>query len=335
MYDVLAGTYLVRCFVRSHDDLVRVFKITVVLIIPVSLAMAYERLYCYNFFSCMGGVPALSTLREGKIRAQGPFLHSILAGTIGASCIPISVCLWYLRNRTIAIAGIIAGTGMAYVANSSGAMLSFAFGIISLVLWPMRFRMRTVRYLMLAGIVLTDLSMKAPIWWIFDKVSGIMGGTGYHRSMLIDAAVLHFKEWWLIGTTYTTHWMPYHPPSTPTMVDFTNHFLWEGVNGGLVTMILFLVIIVRAFRENGKALRLAAGVGRERELTVWALGCCMVVHLAASFSVAYFDQTLSLWAMTLAFAGAMVDYYVGCTVVNETDPCAQGEVSDVRVEFAR
>ena len=54
---------------------------------------------------------------RGKIRANGPFLHSILAGTVGAVCMPLAVLFWQ-RNRKLCLLGVLA-TGLIVVSSSS------------------------------------------------------------------------------------------------------------------------------------------------------------------------------------------------------------------------
>ena len=45
--------------------------------------------------------------------------------------------------------------------------------------------------------------------------------------------------------------MPYVLPDNPEMVDITNQYVWEGLIGGLLTMILFIVLIARCFQGVG------------------------------------------------------------------------------------
>jgi hypothetical protein len=66
--------------------------------------------------------------------------------------------------------------------------------------------------------------------------------------------VAHFNEWWLLGTDYTAHWMPTGLDINPDSADITNQFIAEGVQGGLLTMALFIVLLVQAFRTLGKGL---------------------------------------------------------------------------------
>lgn len=103
---------------------------------------------------------------------------------------------------------------------------------------------------MLIGLLALQLLMKAPIWYLFARMSDLLGmGGGWYRSALIDAAVGHFAEWGLMGAVYTAHWMPFQ--LTPNMADITNQYIGEGVDGGAISMVLFIGILVSAYRDVG------------------------------------------------------------------------------------
>ena len=98
-------------------------KITVILLIPVAAAMVYENLAFRNVFAVFGGVPEIPQIREGRIRSQGPFAHPILAGTVGAVCLPLALVLWS-RYRREAWIGIVTCLVIVFFSASSGPILS-------------------------------------------------------------------------------------------------------------------------------------------------------------------------------------------------------------------
>jgi len=59
--------------------------------VPVAIVMATEHFTGHNLFAKLGGVDELSNIRNGRVRAQGPFLHAIVAGTVGAVLLPLFV----------------------------------------------------------------------------------------------------------------------------------------------------------------------------------------------------------------------------------------------------
>ncbi len=49
-----------------------------------------------------------------------------------------------------------------------------------------------------------DLVREKPVWHLIGRLSELIGGTGYHRVRLIDAAIDHFGDWWLKGAKSCT-----------------------------------------------------------------------------------------------------------------------------------
>jgi hypothetical protein len=163
-----------------------------------------------------------------------------------------------------------------------------------------------VQYAILFTLISLHLVMKAPIWFLIARMGGLVGGDAYHRSAIIDAAVKHFNEWWLIGTTDTAAWMPYLLQSAPDkyFADITNQYISVGINGGLASMLLFIIIIILCFREIGISLRLNENQPFSVRIILWSLGASLFVHVVGFFSVSYFDQTIVFWYLLLAMISA-------------------------------
>src|SRR5262249_35356859 len=120
-----AGMYvLVRSFVRTFDDIVFAMKLCAVLIVPLSVLFVLERVTGRNPFAVLGGVPLLSEIRDGKVRCQGPFKHSILAGTFATTAMPLFVGLWVYSkgNCLLATAAMVAAMAMVITSASSGPL---------------------------------------------------------------------------------------------------------------------------------------------------------------------------------------------------------------------
>jgi hypothetical protein len=130
----------------------------------------------------------------------------------------------------------------------------------------------------------------------------MIGGSGWYRSYLIDQAINHFNEWWLMGTKNTAAWMPFALENDifGAKADITNQFIGEGVNGGLLTLILFIMVIVYSFRTVGYSLKKYENNSFKEKITVWALGAALFAHVMSFFSVAYFDQIIVYWFLLLA-----------------------------------
>ncbi len=288
------GLYLVlRFLIRSFDDVRRMVKILVALSIPVMAAMVIEHIWGRNIFSVFGGVPEYTVVRAGRLRAQAAFMHPILAGTFGASLIPLCVLLWYRGgSRPIASAGLLAGTVIAFASASSGPVLGYLSAFAALAAWPLRRRMRLVRWTIGLTLLGLHLVMKAPVWALINRVAVVGGSTAYHRYKLIDEFIRHFSDWWLCGSTKAGTW-------GWGLQDITNHYVLQGLNGGLLTLICFIAVVVAGFRCVGRSLRLCRGMYPEERMA-WCLGCALFVHAVSFFGVSYFDQIILVWYLLLA-----------------------------------
>ena len=167
-------------------------------------------------------------------------------------------------------------------------------------MWPFRKHIRTIEWGILFGVIGLYLYMKAPVWYVVSRISELTGGGGWHRSYLIDQAIKYFSEWWLLGTTYTAHWMPTALAIDPDKADITNQFIGEGVQGGLLQMILFIIIIVLCFRGIGKVIKLSEDQPLSTKIVPWSMGVALFGHVSAFFSVSYFDQIFVSFYLLLA-----------------------------------
>jgi hypothetical protein len=303
VYNGLGIYFLMRCFCKTEDEVRRVVRVTAWLFIPVVLVMLYEHISRYNLFSMFGGVPAESLIRDGRVRAQGPFAHAILAGTVGAVCIPLMIGIWRYHSLSARV-GLAACSGMVVASGSSGPLMSVIFGLFALVVWRWRHLTREMRVAAVLGYLLLELVMKAPAYYLIARLR-LMGGNAYHRAAIIEAALTHFKEWWFAGTDYTRHWMPYGVSWSPEHADITNHYLGQGVKGGLLLMLLFICLFWIGFRYVGQILRLWSDEPARRQFFVWSLGASLFAHAASCVSVAYFDQSILFLYLTLALIASM------------------------------
>jgi len=304
VYDAGGIYLLVRVFCQSLEDLVSLCSLTAILLVPIAVEMVYEKLAENNIFSVLGGIPATLYVREGKIRAQGPFAHSILAGTVGAVCLPLMIGLWKFHQKT-AILGILSCLTIVFASTSSGPAMSAVMAIVALFAWRYRQHMRLIRWLMISGYVALDLIMKDPAYYVLAHIDLVGGSTGWHRAALIQSALTHLIEWWLTGTDYTRHWMPTGVSWSPDHTDITNHYLEMGVLGGLPLMLLFIGLLAKGFSIVGKTVQQDLLLSPESRFMAWSLGASLFAHTATMVSVSYFDQSFLFLYLTLAAIGSL------------------------------
>ena len=229
-YNAVGVYFLVSCWVRDSRVFVDLVKVFALLVVPLAALMIIEKFTARNVFSVFGGVSEITVVREGHLRCQASFRHPILAGTFGATLFPLFVGLWFQGRgaRRLALLGVVGACIIAIAASSSGALLTLLMGGVGFAFWMVRDRMRLVRRGLFVLILVMAMLMESPVWYLFARLSSITGGTGWHRAWLIDAALAHFDEWWLFGTTYTANWGAAQIlDDDPDNINITNQFVFE------------------------------------------------------------------------------------------------------------
>ena len=299
IYDSLGPYFLFRIFLQDLDDLRCVAKGILLLLVPVGLEMFLEKIGDGNAFAVLGGVLETVTIRHGKLRAEGPFSHPILAGTVGAVCMPLTLLFWQ-RQRRMMLVGFSATAAIIFTCASSGPILTVFVAFASLAAWKIRSRLKLIRWGILFAIIGLALIMKDPVYYVLARIDLTGSSTGWHRAALIDSAIKHLDEWWLGGTDYTRHWMPSGVYWSPNHTDITNHYIRIGVYGGVPLMLLFIAALYVAFRDVGRALRYSDEASFEDRFLIWMLGSILTAHAVTFLSVCYFDQTIVFYYLMLA-----------------------------------
>ena len=293
LWDTVGGFFLVRFLIQDEEDMQRAAKVLMCIAVFLAACMANERLTGLNIFGYLGSIPLVSTVREGKIRAQGTFAHALLAGTFGATLLPLFVWLWVRgKARGAAMVGVVASTIMTIASAASTPILAYVAAVFAICLWPLRNHMQIFRWGIVAGLVGATAVMKAPVWFLIARIDLAGGSSGYHRALLIDQFIKHFADWWLVGTHENGNW-------GFDLWDTCNQYVTEGETGGVATLICFIWLLYLAFRRIGVARR-AAGQDRNKQWHFWLLGATLFSHVVAFFGIIYFDQTRILWFTVLA-----------------------------------
>ena len=293
----LGAYFLVRFLIRDKSDVVCVIRVLAILMAIIAPLMLIERFTRHNVFSIVGA-PLLSAIRDGNTRAEGPFGHPIIAGTIAGMLLPLFIGLWWQgrRHRKILAMGAVASICVMIASSSSTPFVTGAAGVFALALWSYRNQLRAFRRAFVLAIVGLQLAMKAPVWFLIARTGGAIGGSGYHRAMLIDNFVRHFDQWWLIGTRNNPSW-------GFDMWDVDNAFVAAAFGGGLITLLALIAVLVCAFKRIGESRRLA-GLSVNDERLVWAIGASLFANTVGFFGIVYFDQSILLWYCLLAMISA-------------------------------
>lgn len=314
VYNNLGIYILLRLFIRKYEDLISLYKMIAILLVPLAIEMMMERFTGNNWFSRLGGVHEILAMRkDGSYRAQGPFSHSILAGTVGAVCMPLMVSLW--KNHKIeSLLGTAACLLMVYASNSSGPIMTAFFSVVGIAMWRYRFKLTRFYLMGIFCFFFLLVFMNDPPYYIMARIDLTGGSTGWYRARLIESAFEHLSEWWFSGTEYTRHWMPSGVQWSPNHTDITNYYLKMGVWGGLPLMTAFILLIVLTFSHLNKILVWLKDNDIQHQFMTWALWAMLLAHAVTCVAVSYYDQSFLFMFMTFAAVGSLKDCMNNCEI---------------------
>ncbi len=288
VWDVLGGFLVMRFLIRDEEDIYRVIRTFAVLTAILAVCMLNERFRMENVFGYLGAMKIVPEMRDGLVRAQAAFSHPLLAGTFGATMLPLFLLYWHSgKSRAVAVAGILGATVMVICASSSTPLLAYMAGIGAACFWPFRKQMRMFRWGIVIALVTTHLVMKAPVWFVISHISLFGSSSSDHRAYLIDLFIRHFSDWWLVGTNSAGTW-------GWDMWDTSNQYVAEGERGGLAAFVCFIAMISICFSKLGKARKAVEG-DRAKEWFFWFLGAALFAHCVGFFGISYFDQSQISW----------------------------------------
>jgi len=295
-FDAFGMYFLFRCLILDWQDVGRIILGFILIAIPVACFFLVEKSTGRNVFAIFGGVPEITFVRKGRLRCQGAFSHAILAGCFWAAVMPLMAACWWesSKGRVLAIAGLTASMVIVFCCASSTPVLGVGAIVIGGLMFYLRRRMRYIRWGVLLTLIALHIVMKAPVWHLISRISAVGGSTGFHRYKVINETIKNFSDWWFCGCSGLTvaSWGIWKG-------DVTNQYILEGIRGGLVTMCLFIVVIVIAFREVGKLWRLQVR-NRYRLAISWALGVSLFAQCVMFIGVSYFGQIWIIWYLLLA-----------------------------------
>lgn len=293
LVDILGLYWIARQAIISWDDIKRVitaFALCVIVLVPF---VALEWSTGVNPFLFMGAIRTL--FREGEFRCMASFSHPIVAGAFMVCLVPLFIGSGLTERRKVFYWAAAAACVFIIFASHSSTPIG---GLGAVLLFAALYRYRQYGRLMAFGffgsLTALHLVMKAPVWSLLFRITIISGSTGWHRYILIDAAIRHFSEWMFLGTDSTAHWGYY-------LFDVTNHFVLEGVRGGALTLALFIAVLVVAIRAAGGFSQRQGP--RDRQWLSWAMCVSLLGHCVMFIGLGYFGQIEILLYMTFAFAG--------------------------------
>jgi hypothetical protein len=298
MFDCLGMYWLFRNAITCWDDIIRVIRYFAFFAIISAPLIMLEKFQQRSFYEIFGPVGA--QFHRGRFRCAGPFPHSIMMGLFWTNLLPLFyACIKVGINKSLHYVALAAALGCIALSASSTPIIATAAII---VFWNIYY-FRQYGWQILWGVigVLTALHlvMKAPVWHLISRVDVFSGSTGWHRYQLIDEAVKHFGEWVFLGCRDTGNW-------SEGLRDVTNQFILEGVEGGFITLAVFIILLVVAIRTAGSySLRRISPV---YQWLAWGICVSLLGHCISFFGVSYFGQIKMLLYLTFAIVGLTYDF---------------------------
>ena len=171
-FEVLLTFFFIRLYVHKMEQLFVFVRGLATVMALVATFMLVEQLTRYNPFSMLGGVPEMTPIRNGRLRAQGAFSHPIMAGTFAAAFAPLFWGLWQTgqtKDRGFAALGGVSALVMTWASSSSGPVLTLLAGAFAIWSWNVRSHLRTIRLAAVGALIGLHIVMEAPVWHLISQ----------------------------------------------------------------------------------------------------------------------------------------------------------------------
>ena len=298
LFDVIGLYSLFRISIRQWKDINLVIKFFAVCSLITAVLVGFEYMTGQNPFIILGKVR--TWVRDGHYRCQASFPHSIMLGLFWATLIPLFVGM-AKRNRQqkyLYGAAVIACIWIVLSTMSSTPALTLIAILVFLLLFRYRCYGRQAAWGLVGLTIALHIAMNAPVWHLIARVNVVSGSTGWHRYHLIDETIKNFSEWALLGCRSTDHW-------GFMLVDVTNQFVLEGVRGGIIALILFIILLVFAVKITGSYSLKKIPVGQQ--WLAWGICVSVLGHCVSFWGVSYFGQIRMLLYLTFAVVGFIAE----------------------------
>jgi cell division protein FtsW (lipid II flippase) len=148
--------------------------------------------------------------------------------------------------------------------------------------------------------IFTAIASNRPFYHVLASYANPLGGDGWHRARLIDVAIEHFSEWWLIGYgNEDPGWGPY---LGMVHTDLTNEFIATGVRYGILGIIALCAVLTIAFLMLVRTYKKMENI--ELKSMCWSLGSILFAVVVTWMSVSFFGQLVSLFYCILGIIGS-------------------------------
>lgn len=324
LYDCLGLYWVFRQTLTTWADVDRAFLLLAIGAILSTPLILMERLTHESLYAYLGD--ARDAFHRGRYRCSGPFPHFIMMGLFWATVVPVFVSYFTTkRSRGLFLAAAIGAVMCVILSASSTPVMALLATAVFGGLW--KFRASGKRLALCAGVMILGmhLVMKKPVWHLMCRVNVFSGSTGWHRYVLFDRFIRHFSEWWMLGCRDVADWGVYAG-------DITNQYVLEGVRGGLITLVMFVIVIIKAVQTLGSCSLKAPT--QARRIVCWGFCVSILGHSVAFWGVSYFGQIMMLMYLTFAVTGFAYGWQEQLASSASTQATANAPVTVHRRQFS-
>jgi hypothetical protein len=301
-----------RFIVTDRKKLITIIKCISIALIPLAILgiiesvtgwRAFFPLWRYSpwFVEGVGGF-----IREGRFglaRAVGPFSHAILFGGGFAMFLPLVYYLRREKGEWRSLAYVIFGIVLlgALSSMSSGPWVMVIVVIFCLLMENHKKFIKPLFVFLVISCILIGIASNRPFYHVIASWANPLGGASWHRAKLIDLAIEHFNEWWVVG--YGEKDPGWGPQLGMGVTDLTNEYILKGVRYGILGVIALCAVLAKSFRS------LIATYGRLKQPALkslcWAFGCLLFSVTVAWMSVSFFGQLSTLVYCSIGMIGSL------------------------------
>ena len=301
--------YLVARFcITNERELVGFIKWVAVLLAPLAILGVLESVTGWRGFAMLSrNSPAFTYLtgygtRLGFFRAMGPFSHPILFGCGFAMFLPL---IYYLRHEKgnwrfwgyVLACAVACG---ALSSMSSGPWVIVIVVIFCIAMEKMRRWCKPILIFVVVSCIFTELISNRHFYYVFASHANLMGGASWHRAKLIDVAIAHFSDWWLLGYGMREPgWGHYFGMSR---TDAPNEFIMAGIRYGLLGIIALCSVLAMAFHCLLRVYKRT--VDSNLKHLYWSFGTVLFSVTIAWMSTSFFGQLVSIFYCILGIIGS-------------------------------
>lgn len=300
----------VRLCITNRTDVLKVAKWISVSLVPLAILGVVEAYTGYQPFAGLAAnapwavaVERVGVARFGLTRAIGPNGHPIIFGLCFTTLLPLVYYLRHERNNWGTMAYLLSGLAIigAMSSVSSGPFAALIAVIVCLAMESFKKYLRDVLIGLGCCTVLAEIGSNRPFWHVMVGYLNPFGGSGWHRARLIDLAIEHFGEWYLLG--YGGKDPGWGAQLGMAHTDVCNQFVLMGVTYGVWGLIAFCFMLTMAVRTV--TLVHNSSTDPMVKSLAWAIGSIVVSSIIAFSSVSLMGQSIFLFYFTLGMVGSL------------------------------